>query len=109
MSPGLRGPPGGDGRTELRTREGEQDAGTREGGQRPNSREKWRPTPVGDPGPGPAHVTAVGGALRGRTRPQGPAQEVARRRPRPQARGADRLRPRLPTPPRSSSAPGVEF
>lgn len=83
MSPELRGPPGGDGVTELRTREGEQDAGTREGDQRPESREELRPTPVGDPGPGPAHVAAVGGALRGRTRAQGPAQEVARRRPRP--------------------------
>lgn len=83
MSPELRGPPGGDGVTELRTREGEQDAGTREGDQRPESREELRLTPLGDPGPGPAHVAAVGGALRGRTRAQGPAQEVARRRPRP--------------------------
>ena len=51
MSPGLRDPPGRDRGTELRTREGDPDAGTPEGGQPHRSRERWGRTPVGDPGP----------------------------------------------------------
>ncbi|XP_057570349.1 LOW QUALITY PROTEIN: protein INCA1 [Hippopotamus amphibius kiboko] len=112
MSPGLRGPPGGDGGTELRTLEGEQDAGTREGGQRRRSRERWRRTAVGYPGPGPAHVAAVGGALGGeRSHPPGPAQEVARRRPRPRraapAGSSLSLRRRLAPPPRQACRSGI--
>lgn len=48
-----RGPPGGDGKTELRTRKGEQDASTLEGGQHPRSREMWGRTPQGTQAPDP--------------------------------------------------------